>query len=132
MLKRNAITFWIALFFFVMAIPAYSGILDGKTFAGKNGEIGKKNSEDDEIKFENGKFFSVGCGKYGFGDAEYTTKADGDRVFFTADIYSNKYGRITYSGFVKGDDLNGTFIWFDKGKYDKPEQVKWWKGSVKK
>ena len=132
MLKRNAITFWITLFFFVMAIPAYSGILDGKTFVGKNGEIGKKSSEDDEIKFENGKFFSVGCGKYGFGDAEYTTKADGDRVFFTADIYSNKYGRITYSGFVKGDDLNGTFIWFDKGKYDKPEQVKWWKGSVKK
>ena len=132
MLKRNAITFWITLFFFVMAIPAYGGILDGKTFAGKNGEIGKKSSEDDEIKFENGKFFSVGCGKYGFGDAEYTTKADGDRVFFTADIYSNKYGRITYSGFVKGDDLNGTFIWFDKGKYDKPEQVKWWKGSVKK
>ena len=73
MLKRNAITFWITLFFFVMAIPAYSGILDGKTFAGKNGEIGKKSSEDDEIKFENGKFFSVGCGKYGFGDAEYTT-----------------------------------------------------------
>jgi len=132
MLKRNAITFWITLFFFIMALPAYSGILDGKTFVGKNGEIGKKSSEDDEIKFENGKFFSVGCGKYGFGDAEYTTKADGDRVFFTADIYSNKYGRITYSGFVKGDDLNGTFIWFDKGKYDKPEQVKWWKGSVKK
>ena len=133
MLKKNAITFWITLFFFIMALPAYSGILDGKTFVGKNGEIGKKSSEeDDEIKFENGKFFSVGCGKYGFGDAEYTTKADGDRVFFTADIYSNKYGRITYSGFVKGDDLNGTFIWFDKGKYDKPEQVKWWKGSVKK
>jgi len=130
--KKNAITFWITLFFFIMALPAYSGILDGKTFVGKNGEIGKKSSEDDEIKFENGKFFSVGCGKYGFGDAEYTTKADGDRVFFTADIYSNKYGRITYSGFVKGDDLNGTFIWFDKGKYDKPEQVKWWKGSVKK
>jgi len=132
MLKKIAITFWITLFFFIMALPAYSGILDGKTFVGKNGEIGKKSSEDDEIKFENGKFFSVGCGKYGFGDAEYTTKADGDRVFFTADIYSNKYGRITYSGFVKGDDLNGTFIWFDKGKYDKPEQVKWWKGSVKK
>ena len=132
MLKKNAITFWITLFFFIMALPAYSGILDGKTFVGKNGEIGKKSSEDDEIKFANGKFFSVGCGKYGFGDAEYTTKADGDRVFFTADIYSNKYGRITYSGFVKGDDLNGTFIWFDKGKYDKPEQVKWWKGSVKK
>ena len=132
MFKRNAITFWITLLFFVMAIPAYCGILDGKTFVGKNGEIGKSDSEDDEIKFENGKFLSIGCAKYGFGDAEYTTKVDGDRVFFTADIYSDKYGRITYSGAVKGNDLNATFIWFEKGKYGKPEQVKWWKGNVKK
>ncbi len=51
-------------------------------------------------------FLSIGCAKYGFGDAEYTTKEDGDRVFFTADIYSEKYG--------------------------KPEQVKWWKGNEKK
>ena len=131
MLKRNAITFWVTLFFFVMAIPAYSGILDGKTFAGKNGEIGKSGSEDDEIKFENGKFLSVGCAKYGFGDADYTTKVDGDKVFFTADIYSNRYGRITYSGMIKGNNLKATFVWFEKGKYEKPEQVKWWEGSVK-
>ena len=112
-----------------MTIPAYSGILDGKTFVGKNGEIGKSGFEDDEIKFENGKFLSVGCAKYGFGDADYTTKVDGDKVFFSADIYSKKYGRITYSGMVKGNDLKATFVWFDKGKYSKPEQVKWWEGS---
>ena len=52
MLKKNAITFWITLLFFVVAIPAYSGILDGKTFVGKNGEIGKSGSEDDEVKFK--------------------------------------------------------------------------------
>jgi hypothetical protein len=132
MFKRNAITFWITLFFFVMAIPAYSGELDGKIFVGKNGDLGKSKSEDDEIKFENGKFLSIGCAKYGFGDAEYTTKVEGDRVFFTADIYSDKNGRITYSGMVKGNDLNATFIWFDKGKYGKPEQIKWWKGNIKK
>jgi len=100
MFKRNTAIFWITLFVFVLANPAYSGILDGKTFVGKNGIIGKSGSEDDEIKFENGKFLSIGCAKYGFGDADYTTKVDGDRVFFTADIYSDKYGRITYSGFV--------------------------------
>jgi hypothetical protein len=132
MFKRNATIFWITLFFFVMAIPAYSGILDGKTFVGKNGIIGKSSSEDDEIKFENGKFLSVGCEKYGFGDAEYTSKTDGNSVFFTADIYSDKSGRITYSGVVKSDELKATFIWFKKGKYGKPEQVKWWKGNVKK
>ena len=56
---------------------------------------------------------------------------DGDKVFFTADIYSNRYGRITYSGMIKGNNLKATFVWFEKGKYEKPEQVKWWEGSVK-
>jgi hypothetical protein len=98
-----------------MAIPAYSGILDGKTFVGKNGEIGKSDSEDDEIKFENGKFLSVGCAEYGFADADYTTKVDGDKVFFTTDIYSKKYGRITCSGMVKGNDLKATFAGAIKG-----------------
>ena len=131
MLRKNLILVGFTLFLLVIAIPAYSGILDGKTFVGKNGEIGKSGSEDDEIKFDNGKFFSVGCGKYGFGDAAYTTKKDGDSIFFTADIYSDKWGRITYSGVVKGDDLKATYIWFNKGKYATPEQVKWWEGSVK-
>ena len=131
MLRNKLVLIGFTLFFFLLAIPAYSGILDGKNFVGKNGQIGKSDSEDDEIKFENGKFMSVGCAKYGFGNAEYTAKADGNRVFFTADIYSDKYGRITYSGTVTGNDLKATFLWFDKGKYEKPEQVKWWKGSAK-
>ena len=114
MFRKNAITFWITLFFFVMAVPAYSGMLDGKIFVGKNGEIGKSDSEDDEIKFENGKFLSVGCAKYGFGDADYTTKVDGEKVFFTADIYSKKYGRITYSGMCKKGDVRSIWIFCRK------------------
>ena len=132
MFRKKAITSWIILFFFVMAIPAYSGMLDGKEFVGKSGRLGKKASDDDEIKFENGKFTSIGCKKYGFGDADYTTKIDGDRIFFTSDIYSKKYGRITYSGFVKGNDMSANYIWWDKGKYEKPEQIKWFKGSIEK
>jgi hypothetical protein len=130
--RKKIIAIWIISLFFFIAVPAHSGILDGKTFVGKNGQIGKNDSEDDEIRFKNGKFLSVGCAKYGFGDAEYTSKKEGDRVFFTADIYSDKYGRITYSGSVKGNDLEATFVCFDKGKYEKPEQVKWWKGHIKK
>jgi hypothetical protein len=30
------------------------------------------------------------------------------------------------------NDLKATFLWFDKGKYETPEQVKWWKGIAKK
>jgi hypothetical protein len=47
-------------------------------------------------------------------------------------MLSEKYGRMTYSGYVKGDDINANYFWYDKGKYENPEQVKWFKGSVKK
>jgi hypothetical protein len=132
MFKYKNAAIWITIFFFITAIPAYSGMLDGKEFVGKSGRLDKKASDDDEIKFEDGKFTSIGCTKYGFGDADYTTKVDGDRIFFTADVYSKKYGRITYSGFVKGNDMSANYIWWDKGKYEKPEQIKWFKGSTKK
>ena len=39
---------------------------------------------------------------------------------------------MTYSGFVRGDDISANYFWYEKGKFDKPEQVKWFKGSVKK
>ena len=132
MTKKNLILIGFTLLFFLISIPAYSGMLDGKTFSGKNGHLGKDGSGSDEIKFENGKFVSVTCSeKYGFSDSEYTTKVDGDKVFFTADIYSDKYGRMTYSGYVKGNDISANYFWYDKGKYEKPEQVKWFKGSAK-
>ena len=133
MSKKNLILIGLTIFLFLIAIPAHSEMLDGKTFVGQNGHLGKDGSGKDEIKFENGKFESVTCStKYAFSDAEYTTKVDGDKVFFTADIYSDKYGRMTYSGFVKGDDISANYFWYDKGKYEKPEQVKWFKGSAKK
>ncbi len=133
MFSKKIILIGFTLIFFVIASPGQSEMLDGKTFAGKNGHLGKDGSGKDEIKFENGKFISVTCSeKYGFGDADYTARSDGDRIFFTADIFSKKYGRMTYSGFVKGDDINANYFWYDKGKFEAPEQVKWFKGSLKK
>ena len=123
----SALTMLVVLF----SVAVHAEVLDEKKYVGENGIIGENGSEKDEIQFSNGKFYSVGCGKYGFGDADYSTKVDGDRIFFTADIYSTKYGRITYSGVVQSENLEATFMWFDKGKYWKPEQVKWWKGTLK-
>ena len=106
MIRKSIILIGITLFAFLISFPAYSGMLDGKTFTGENGHLGKESSGKDEIKFENGKFTSITCStKYGFSDAEYTEKVDGNKVFFTADIYSEKYGRMTYSGFVEGNDI---------------------------
>ena len=132
MSNKYSVAFWIALLFLLIAVPAYSGILDGKIFVGQNGHLGKDGSGKDEIKFENGKFISVACStKFGFSDADYTARKDGDRIFFTADIYSDKYGRMTYTGFVKDNDISANYLWYEKDKYETPAQVKWFKGSGK-
>lgn len=122
----------ITIVFNVVIISAYAGSLDGKTFSGNTGKIGKKSSETDVIKFENGQFSSSGCQDYGFGSSTYQTAIDGDTTHFVADTYSEKTGRITWVGTVSGDKLNATYVWYKKGKYSKPAQIKWFKGTEDK
>ena len=54
MLKKIAITLWVVLFFFVLAIPAFSGVLDGKIFLGQSGDKVKEASGEEELRFQNG------------------------------------------------------------------------------
>jgi hypothetical protein len=112
-------------------LSANAGVLDGKIFTGQEGLMGEKSSGVDEVVFKDGKFISNGCLEWGFSGGEYTTTADGENVHFVADTYSDKYGRIIWTGTVKGNHLDATFIWFDKEKYSKPEQIKWFSGDVK-
>lgn len=114
------------------SISAYAGSLDGKTFTGDTGKMGKKSANTDMISFENGQFTSSGCQKYGFGSGAYQTTDEGDKTHFVADTYSEKTGRITWVGTVSGDKLNATYLWYKKGKYSKPKQIKWFKGAMNK
>lgn len=111
---------------------AFAGSLDGKSFTGHIGKIGKKSSNTDMITFENGRFSSSGCQKYGFGSGTYQTTTEGDRTHFVADTYSEKTGRITWVGTVSGDELNATYLWYKKDKYSEPKQIKWFKGAINK
>ena len=120
------------VFFFAMAcVSAYAGPLDGKAFTGVTGKMGKKGSEQDEIRFENGQFRSVGCKEYGFGSGPYTATVDGDTIHFVADTYSDRTGRIAWVGTITGNEANATYLWFKKNKNAKPKQVKWFKGTTK-
>jgi len=121
----------ISFLLFGLSFPGLCSDLDGKYFGGKTGELGKNINEDEVIKFENGKFTSVGCAQWGFGDGTYFTEPQDGRIFFIADTFSDKYGRITWSGVVSGNDVHATYVWYDKNKYEKPEQVKWFKGTLK-
>ena len=132
MFKRNVMILGITLFFFFIAIPAYSGVLDGKTFVGQSGKMGKEASEEDEIRFQNGKLFSVGCAEWGFNESDYTVKIEGDKIYFESEMLSPKNGKIVWSGKVRGNTIEATYVWTKKRWYWKDaHQEKWLKGSLK-
>ena len=122
----------VAMAFNVVGPGAYAGSLDGKAFTGDVGMIGNKKANTDVISFKDGRFASSGCQKYGFGSGEYHTTSDGDSTHFVADTYSEKTGRIAWVGTVTGNHLDATYIWYKKGKYTEPKQIKWFKGTLNK
>lgn len=95
---------------------AADGALDDKTFAGDMGEKGKAKGDKDELVFKDGKFHSVACEKYGFGDAAYTATVNGGTTTFEAVTTSTKEGKMKWSGTVAGDKLYGTATWYKDGQ----------------
>lgn len=114
-------------------VQATTGLLDGKTFVGPTGEKGKQAKGDDELRFENGKLFSVGCAKWGFGEGVYNARVEGDRIHFEAVTLSPKHGQIVWEGTVIDDTIDATYIWTKKRWWWKDAYLeKWLKGTVKK
>ncbi len=110
-----------------------SHLLDGKTFVGKNGEIGWTLSSDEEetIVFENGLFTSVSCVPYNFESSEYSTTVDGDRIHFEAVTTSPTHGQIAWKGVVEGDSAEATFVWTKERWYWDTRREYWFKGSLR-
>jgi hypothetical protein len=112
-----------------------SGALDGKSFLVEQGEKGEKAKGTDTLIFRNGRFRSVGCDKYGFGDGAYITTADGDAVRFVADTTSETKGKMHWEGKVRGDKIDVSYVWTDRSHWYKPNPKpleKWAKGELKK
>jgi len=104
--------------------------LDGKTFVAESGEQGKKaEGPKDEISFRDGKMRSSACEAYGFGEGAYTTMEHAGSVMFQARTESPKEGTIEWKGTVRGDALEGTYVWTKAGQ--KPITY-WMKGTPKK
>jgi hypothetical protein len=109
---------------------AAGGALDGKTFVADSGEQGKKaEGPKDEITFRDGKMRSSACDPYGFGDGTYTTMDHHGAVMFRARTESAKEGVIEWSGTVRGDVLDGTYVWTKAAQ--KPITY-WMKGTLRK
>jgi len=114
-------------------VEAGTGALDGKTFTGRTGEKGKEANGEDELRFENGKLFSVGCAKWEFGEGVYNARVEGDKIHFEAVTLSPKHGQIVWKGTVIDDTIDATYIWTKKRWWWKDAYLeKWLKGTVKK
>lgn len=86
-------TVLIATLYVFVVSPLHAGeisrLLDGMTFVGNNGEKGRELDPDEheEIIFENGRFRSISCDPYNFGDSEYSTSVMGNAIHFDLAIF---------------------------------------------
>ena len=133
MKKLNKIhqIFILLIIFGLTSTIAMAGVLDGKTYTGPTGKLGKASNGEEEIRFMNGNFYSVGCGEWGFGEAAYSAQVTGDTISFEAITTSPKHGKIVWSGTVKGDKVDATYKWTKKGLFGTRKQDKWFKGTLK-
>ncbi len=91
--------------------------LDGKAFEGVFIERGKTRGDADTLIFAGGRFRSTACDKYGYGDATYRIVSnDGGAIRFEATTESPKYGKLEWSGVVRGDKLDATATMVQPGK----------------
>lgn len=113
------------------ASPAASaGPLDGKSFAGETGEVGKAVGEKDGFIFKEGTFRSTACDQYAFKEAPYTATRNADgSISFTAKANSPKEGKMDWKGTVKGEAIDGTVSWSKAGQRTIDY---WFKGTLKK
>lgn len=117
------------------AVFAQAAALDGKAFVADAGLKGKPADEkDDVITFAEGKLHSSACDQYGYDKGAYKATQVGDAVQFEATTVSEKYGRNVWKGTVRGNEIEGTFLFYPKpGFFNRnpaPEEH-WFKGKAK-
>ena len=115
----------VALAAAVILIPtaAYSNSLDGRTFQGVFIERGKTSGDADTIIFKDGRFRSTACDRYGYSDAPYKTAGTGDNMSFEAETQSAKYGKLLWTGQIRGGKLDATVMMMQPGKEPKENWV---------
>ena len=120
---------------FAPAAFAQTAALDGKAFVADAGMKGKDADEKgDTLSFAGGMFHSSACDQYGYGKAAYKATQVGDAIQFEAETMSEKDGRLTWKGTVRGSDIEGTFVHHRKGWLLNPNpdpQEHWFKGKAK-
>ena len=106
--------------------------MDGKVFVGQYREQHKRAVNEDELRFLNGKFHSIGYGQRGFNEGVYTDRAEEDKIYFEAKTVSPKRGKIKWRGIVHGDSIAVNYHWSIKGWLSDTEKNYSFNGTLKK
>lgn len=116
-LRRSVLAMWVcAAAALPMSTPAWASDLDGRSFSGVFIERGKTSGDADTIVFKDGRFRSVACDRYGYGDAPYKMSTVGDTVLFETETESPKYGRLVWRGAVRNGKLDAVATSVRSGK----------------
>ena len=99
-----------------LPVFAETNALDGRSFEGVFIQRGKTSGDADTLVFANGRFRSSACDRYGYSDASYRTASAGDATRFEAQTESPKYGKLLWSGVVRGGKLDATATMVREGK----------------
>lgn len=106
-----------------------TGLLDGQTFEGPSGAEGRPAYDIDQVVFADGRFLSVECARWGFGDAAYQTWRDGDVVRFRAVTESPDRGTLAWEGEVADDRIEATFVWTKERLLWTTRRTYWFRGT---
>ena len=110
-----------------------AGPLEGRRFDTQAGMAGKTaHVPSDILSFAGGLFHSSDCDQYEYGKGRYTARAEGDAIHFEAETTSPTYGRNTWKGVVRGDSIEGEFVFHRKPTFwrSNPDPLPhWFKGK---
>jgi hypothetical protein len=116
----------------ITVVIAQEGLLDGKVFVGQSIEKHKSAVKEDELRFLNGKFHSIGYGQRGFNKGVYTARAEEGKIFFEAETVNQKQGKIKWRGIVHGDSIEVNCRWSKSGWLSDTEKNYSFKGTLRK
>lgn len=107
-------------------------MLDGKSFKGELGPLGKPATATDILVFNDGMFISKGCEKRcGYTAAEYQIRVKGSYFEVVSETPCLKSdATILWKGTVKGNEIEGVFTWKNKRWYWSFEKQFWFKGKL--
>ena len=125
-------TLGLVTMFGITIVIAQEGLLDGKVFVGQYREKHKRAVKEDELRFLDGEFHSIGYGQKGFNKAVYSARTEEDKIYFDVETVSPKQGKINWSGIVHGDSIEVNYRWSKKGWLSNTEKDYSFSGTLEK